>query len=113
MIDNRSFLILGLLITLVIGICAVFLASGDPDGLESTALVVQDEKNLIGLSPDEESGANPEAIGTGDFSYEAPFPDYSLGGEAGKTGEIIAIIVGIIITLCAVAGAGYLIRYAK
>ena len=40
MIDNKTFIIAGLLISLLIGTIAVFLASSDPDGLESTALVV-------------------------------------------------------------------------
>ncbi len=37
--DNKTFLIAGLIVALLIGVIAVFLASGDPDGLESTALI--------------------------------------------------------------------------
>ena len=33
--DNKTFIIAGILISLFIGVMAVFLASGDPDGLES------------------------------------------------------------------------------
>jgi cobalt/nickel transport protein len=39
------------IIALLIGVVAVFLASGDPDGLESTALMVQGQKTLTGGTP--------------------------------------------------------------
>jgi cobalt/nickel transport protein len=41
MMDNKTFIIAGIIVALLIGVVAVFMASGDPDGLESTALVVQ------------------------------------------------------------------------
>ncbi len=107
MIDNKTFIIAGLLISLLIGIVAVFLASGDPDGLESSALVVSGQKDLTGLSPEE---GDPEVIATGSFAYESPMPDYALGEEMGSTGGIIAIIAGILITLLVVMGASYAIR---
>ena len=44
MMDNKTFIIVGIVIALLIGVVAVFMASGDPDGLESTALVVQGRK---------------------------------------------------------------------
>jgi len=94
MIDYKTFIIAGLVIAIIIGVTAVFFASGDPDGLESAALFVQDEKTLTGLSPED---GNPEAVGTGTFEYEAPLPDYSMGEEGGKTGEIIALIAGILL----------------
>ncbi|HOW04372.1 PDGLE domain-containing protein [Methanospirillum hungatei] len=110
MIDNKTFIIAGLLISLLIGTIAVFLASGDPDGLESTALVVSGQKELTGLSPEE---GDPEVIGTGSYTYESPMPDYSLGEEMGSTGGIIAIVVGTIITMLIVMGASYAIRLSK
>lgn len=110
MMDNKTFIIAGLLISLLIGIVAVFLASGDPDGLESSALVVSGQKDLTGLSPEE---GDPEVVGTGSFAYESPMPDYSLGEEMGSTGGIIAIIAGILITLLVVMGASYAIRISK
>ncbi len=94
MIDNKTFIVVGLVLAIIIGVTAVFLASGDPDGLESAALYVQDEKTLTGLSPED---GDPEAVGTGTFEYEAPLPDYSMGEEGGQTGEIIALIVGIVL----------------
>ena len=40
-----------MVIALLIGVIAVFMASADPDGLESTALVVQGQKDLTGATP--------------------------------------------------------------
>ena len=61
MMDNKKFMAAGIIIAIIIGVVAVFLASGDPDGLESTALVVQDEKTLMGASPED---GDAEAIGS-------------------------------------------------
>ena len=44
MIDNKTLVIGGLVIAILIGVVAVFLASGDPDGMESTALIIQGQK---------------------------------------------------------------------
>ncbi len=101
MMDNKKFMIIGIVIALIIGVAAVFLASGDPDGLESTALVVQDEKDLLGASPED---GDAEAIGAGTFEYESPLPDYTMGEEAGKAGDIVALIIGIFITFGLIAG---------
>jgi cobalt/nickel transport protein len=110
MIDNKTFIIAGVIIAILIGVVAVFLASGDPDGLESTALVVSGQKDLTGSAPEE---GDPEVIGTGSFAYESPMPDYSLGESMGSSGGIVAIIAGIIITLIVVVGALYLVRTGK
>lgn len=99
MMEMKQLVIAGVVISLLIGVTAVFLASGDPDGLESTAFFVQGEKTLTGPSPED---GDAEAIGSGTFEYEAPMPDYTLGEEAGKTGEIIAVVAGIFIALIGV-----------
>ncbi len=109
-IDDRMFIVLGLTIAIIIGVVAVFLASGDPDGLESTALVVQGEKSLTGPSPEE---GDPEAIGTGVSVYSSPFPDYSLGEHYGPIGGVVATILGIIITLAVVLGATKVLAMRK
>ena len=101
MIDNKTFMIAGIILAIVIGVLAVFLASGDPDGLESTAFVVQGEKTLTGASPED---GDAEAIGSGTFEYESPLPDYSMEG-AGKMGDVIALIIGVLITFALVLGA--------
>jgi cobalt/nickel transport protein len=94
-ISNTQFLIGGLVIAIIIGGLAVFLASGDPDGLESTALFVQGEKTLTGASPED---GDAEAVGVSDaVEYEAPLPDYSMGEEGGKAGEVFAVFAGIAI----------------
>lgn len=107
MMDNKTFLIVGIIIAVVIGVLAVFFASGDPDGLESTALVVSGQKDLTGPSPVE---GDPEVVGTGMFSYESPLPDYSMGEEMGSTGSMISIVAGIILTLIVVIGATWFVR---
>lgn len=110
MMDNKTFLIIGIIIALIVGVLAVFLASSDPDGLESTALIISGQKTLTGPSPEE---GNPEAVGTGTFSYEAPMPDYSMGETMGPLGGVIAIIVGILLTLVVVIGASWIIRMSS
>jgi cobalt/nickel transport protein len=107
MIDNKTFIIGGLIVALIIGGVAVFLASGDPDGLESTALVVQGQKELTGHTPED---AEIEEDMTGKFSYESPMPDYALGEELGSLGGIIAIVVGTILAFLVVLGLAYAIK---
>lgn len=94
-VSTTQFLIGGLVIAILVGGLAVFLASGDPDGLESTALYVQGDKTLTGASPED---GDPEAVGVSDsVSYDAPLPDYSMGEDGGKAGELLAVVAGIII----------------
>jgi cobalt/nickel transport protein len=107
MMDNKTFIIAGIVISLLIGGIAVFMASGDPDGLESTALVVQGQKELTGSTPDD---AEIEEETEGRFSYESPMPDYALGEDMGPLGGIIAIIAGTIIAFAVVLGIAYAIK---
>jgi cobalt/nickel transport protein len=109
MIDNKTFLIGGIIVALLIGVVAVFLASGDPDGLESTALIVQGDKTLTGDTPPD---AEIQEDLTGKFSYESPMPDYSLGEAMGSTGGIVAIVVGTLLAFGVVLGIAYAIKLA-
>jgi cobalt/nickel transport protein len=109
MIDNKTFIIMGIVVALLIGVIAVFMASGDPDGLESTALVVQGQKDLTGATPE---NAEIEEDLNGKFSYSSPMPDYSLGDSFGSTGGIIAIVVGTILAFLVVLGLSYGIKMA-
>lgn len=109
MIDNKTFIIGGIVIALLIGGVAVFMASSDPDGLESTALVVQGQKELTGATPE---NAEIQEDLNGKFSYESPMPDYSLGEQFGPLGGIVAIVAGTFIALLIVVGAIYSIKIA-
>ncbi len=109
MMDNKTFIIVGIIVAILIGVVAVFMASGDPDGLESTALVVQGQKQLTGATPQD---AEIEEDLTGKFSYSSPMPDYSLGDALGSTGGLIAIIVGTILAFFVVLGLAYGIKVA-
>jgi cobalt/nickel transport protein len=109
MMDNKTFIIVGLVIALLIGVVAVFMASGDPDGLESTALIVQGEKTLTGPTPPD---AEIKEDMTGKFSYSSPMPDYSLGETMGSMGGLAAIIVGTILAFLVVLGLAYGIKFA-
>lgn len=99
--DTKTFLIAGIMVALLIGVVAVFFASGDPDGLESTALMVQGQKTLTGDTPED---AQIQEDTTGKFSYESPMPDYSLGEQLGPLGGIIAIAAGTLIAFGIVLG---------
>jgi cobalt/nickel transport protein len=107
MISNKTLIVSGLIIALLIGVVAVFLASSDPDGLESTALTVQGQKSLTGSTPpDAEIHENLE----GKFSYSSPMPDYSLGENSGALGGIIAIIGGTIVAFLIALGFMYAMK---
>ena len=109
MMDNRTFIICGIIIALLIGVIAVFMASADPDGLESTALVVQGQKELTGGTPE---NAEIQEDLNGKFSYTSPMPDYSLGEEMGSMGGLVAIIVGIFLAFLVVLGLAYGLKVA-
>jgi len=100
--DNRTFLAAGLIVAIVIAIVAVFFASSDPDGLESTALIIQGDKTLTGDTP---PNAEVNEDIPGRFVYDAPMKDYSLGESLGSVGGIIAMVVGVLLSLGLVLGA--------
>jgi cobalt/nickel transport protein len=104
MINNRTLLVGGLVIAILIGVVAVFMASSDPDGLESTALYVQGDKTLTGDTPPD-AEVNEDLSNS--FSYESPMPDYSLGEDMGPLGGIVAIVAGILLIFVIVFGISY------
>ncbi|MDI6645081.1 MAG: PDGLE domain-containing protein [Methanobacteriaceae archaeon] len=82
---NRNLIVGGLLIALVIAILAPFLASSNPDGLESTA----------------ESLEVPES----EPAFESPLPDYAIPGmEDNPWGGVVALIIGTILVLLVTLG---------
>ncbi|RPJ53369.1 MAG: cobalamin biosynthesis protein CbiN [Methanobacteriota archaeon] len=109
--DRRTFLVVGIVAALAIGVLAVFFASSDPDGLESTALVAQGDKTLTGDAP---ADAEVNEDYPDRFSYESPLADYSFGDALGKPGEIIAIALGTIAAFLVILGVSRIIaRPAK
>ena len=100
MMDMKKFVIAGIAIAVIIGIVAIFLASGDPDGLESSALVLQGDKTLTGETP-----PDAELVEDlhGGLSYESPMPDYELP-DTGIPGQVIAMLAGIAISFIIVLG---------
>ena len=103
MISNRALLAGGLVLALVVGVAAVFFASSDPDGLDSTALVTQGQKDLTG--PANPGAELDEAALPGSFEYSAPFPDYTVEG-ADKLTDVGLIVAGTLLALIVVLGLG-------
>lgn len=109
MISRTAFLVGGVVLALLIGTAAVFFASGDPDGLDSTALITQGLKELTQpAAPDAELD---EASLPGSFEYEAPFPDYTVEGASDLT-NVALIVGGILLALIVVGGLAYGIKRA-
>jgi len=88
----KSFLVVGLVIALIIGGCAVFFASSDPDGLDSTLLVSGGVKDVFAPATSDDITEAEDPIG-----WQAPMPDYALGDSA--IGGIVALIIGIFAAL--------------
>ena len=103
MISNRALLAGGLVLALVIGVAAVFFASSDPDGLDSTALVTQGQKELT--QPANPGAELDEEALPGSFEYSAPFPDYTIEG-ADKLTDVALIVAGTLLALVVVLGLG-------
>jgi cobalt/nickel transport protein len=91
--EDRNLIIAAVILCLVIGILAPFIASSNPDGLEKSA------EQLMG---------NPDT----DPAVNAPMSDYSIPG-LGKIGEIGAMFAGIFVTLIVAYLVAMLIRRRK
>ncbi|MBS1193800.1 MAG: cobalt transport protein CbiN [Methanomicrobiales archaeon] len=109
--DSRRLVAAGIVLAILIAIGAVYLASPAPDGLESTALVVQGDKTLTGNTlPDAEVREDT----AGSITFESLLPDYSLGDAWGKPGEILALSGGILLMVLLIYGISRLMaRPAK
>lgn len=90
---TKQFIIIGLAVAIVIAVLAPFLASSNPDGLESAA-----EKVLL-------PGVSDEAV------HESPMPDYIIPslGETPISGAL-AIVIGVIVVFALAYGLGYLLK---
>ena len=85
------------------------MASADPDGLESTALVVQGQKIL---PVQHLRMLRYRRISMGNSHTTSPMPDYSLGEQFGPLGGIVAIVAGTILAFLIVLGLIYGIKIA-
>ena len=94
--SNMKFLYVGIAIALLLAILAPFLASKDPDGLESAASNVVEKSKLSELEKAEPAVSSPMA-------------DYSIAGM-GKTGEILAIAAGTVTILLISFGFGKMLK---
>ncbi|AKB17246.1 MULTISPECIES: PDGLE domain-containing protein [unclassified Methanosarcina] len=92
--SNMKFLYAGIAIALLLSVLAPFLASPDPDGLESAAGEIIDESKMTQIEEMEPA-------------VSSPMPDYSIEGM-GKSGEVLAIAVGTLAVLAISFGFGKL-----
>lgn len=88
-ISLKKFLVIGLIVALVIGVGAVFLASSNPDGLDSTFLINENQKKIFSPSTGDELALEEKDP----INWSAPMPDYALGDSA--LGAVIALVIGI------------------
>ncbi len=92
--QNRNLVMGGLAIAIVIAILAPFLASSNPDGLESTA----------------ESLEVPES----EAVFESPLPDYAIPGmEDNPWGGVVSLILGVILVVMVMLGLTKLLGKRK
>ena len=92
--QNRNLVMGGLAIAIVIAILAPFLASSNPDGLESTA----------------ESLEVPES----EAVFESPLPDYAIPGmEDNPWSGVVSLILGVILVVVVMLGLTTLLGKRK
>lgn len=90
---DKKFLIGGLAVAVIIAFLAPFLASSNPDGLDSTL-----EKIFVGEEVEP--------------AFESPMPDYTVPalGEDSPWGGVIAIVGGTLVIFLIALGLGQLIK---
>jgi cobalt/nickel transport protein len=93
---NMKLLYVVLALAILISVLAPYIASPDPDGLESAAEKVIGEERFAELEETEPA-------------IDSPMPDYAIEGK-GKLGEIIAICLGTIAILAISFGLGKIIK---
>ncbi len=94
--SNMKFFYVGIAIALLLAVLAPFLASPNPDGLESAASGVIEKSKLSELEKSESAVSSPMA-------------DYSVEGM-GKSGEVAAIAVGTLAVLVISLGFGRILK---
>jgi len=90
---NKKLLLGGLVIALIIAVLAPFIASSNPDGLDSTMEKVME---------------NPET----EPAFESPLPDYTIPflGEDNPLGGVIALVIGTLLALGIAYGLGKIVK---
>ena len=94
--SNMKFFYIGIAIALLLAVLAPFLASPDPDGLESAAGGIIEESKMTQI--EEQAPA-----------VNSPMADYSIEGM-GKSGEVLAIAVGTLAVLAISFGFGKIFK---
>lgn len=116
MMNRRTFIFAGLAVALVIAAMAPFIASGNPDGLESAFYGIFGAKEIQGSELDEDHATAAEEkvaeITGNSFTFESPFPDYSIGSLA-KFGEAAAVIIGTVVVLGVALGLTRIVRRSE
>ncbi|NYT05149.1 MAG: cobalt transporter [Methanomicrobiales archaeon] len=114
--DQKTFLMAGVALALLVAVAAPFLASGSPDGLESAFFGLYGAKTLTGseLDDDQAEVAEEEVVEkTGnDFEFASPMPDYTVEGWD-KAGEVVAVVLGTLLMLGLVWGLGRAVAATK
>jgi len=111
--NTRTFIFAGIAVALIIAALAPFIASSNPDGLESAFFGIFGAKEIQGSTLNEDHAAVAEEEVTGitgnDFSFASPFPDYAIEGLE-KMGESAAVIFGTILVLIIALGLAKIVR---
>lgn len=104
-----NIIVFGVILALAIAIAAPFIASSNPDGLESAFFGIFGAKEIHGTEINENAAAIAEEqvveITGNAFSFPAPFPDYSIEGFS-KLGEALAIAIGTILVFAVAMSLG-------
>jgi cobalt/nickel transport protein len=101
---NRNIIIAGAAIAIFIAILAPFLASTNPDGLDKNIIT------LVGGGSEEKA---KEIIGEKNkVAYEPLLSHYSIEGM-GKSGKVLAILIGTVILLVFGLGVSSLLKKKK
>ncbi len=114
--EQKQFIIAAVALALIIAVLAPFLASGDPDGLESAFFGIYGAKTTTGTELDEElaEAAEEQVVESSgnEYEFDSPMPDYALEGM-GKGGEVMAVVLGTLVMLGLVWLAGGALARAK
>ena len=94
---NMALIAVAVIICVVICVLSPYIASGDPDGLEKSA----EDSGLAEDFAVEEINGIPDAL----------FPDYAFASNPDSQPlQIVALIIGVIITLGLGYGVAYLLK---